>query len=44
MTLAVNAAPNLFSRLLATRAWLLADGVTGSNLFDRGRRAGAAGE
>src|SRR5580693_7305415 len=30
--------------LLAERAWLLADGATGSNLFERGLRSGDAPE
>src|ERR1700681_894498 len=30
--------------LLAERPWLLADGATGSNLFDRGLRSGDAPE
>lgn len=35
---------NRFSRLLATRAWLLADGATGSNLFEVGLQSGDAPE
>ena len=30
--------------LLAERSWLLADGATGSNLFDRGLQSGDAPE
>ena len=37
-------AENRFTRLLATRAWLLADGATGSNLFDAGLMSGDAPE
>src|SRR5471030_983351 len=32
------------SSLLAERPWLLADGATGSNLFDRGLQSGDAPE
>ncbi len=35
---------NRFTHLLATRAWLLADGATGSNLFDAGLMSGDAPE
>ncbi len=35
---------NRFSNLLATRPWLLADGATGSNLFDMGLVSGDAPE
>lgn len=35
---------NRFSRLLASRPWLLADGATGSNLFDVGLLSGDAPE
>ena len=35
---------NRFTRLLATRPWLLADGATGSNLFDVGLMSGDAPE
>ncbi len=35
---------NRFTRLLATRPWLLADGATGSNLFDVGLVSGDAPE
>ena len=35
---------NRFTRLLAERAWLLADGATGSNLFDMGLMSGDAPE
>ena len=36
--------PNRFTELLATRPWLLADGATGSNLFDMGLMSGDAPE
>ena len=36
--------PNRFTHLLATRPWLLADGATGSNLFDVGLMSGDAPE
>jgi methionine synthase I (cobalamin-dependent) len=39
-----NTTPNRFSTLLATRPWLLADGATGSNLFDMGLVSGDAPE
>ena len=39
-----NAACNRFTELLATRDWLLADGATGSNLFDVGLMSGDAPE
>ena len=35
---------NRFTHLLATRPWLLADGATGSNLFDVGLVSGDAPE
>ena len=35
---------NRFSHLLASRPWLLADGATGSNLFDAGLMSGDAPE
>ena len=35
---------NRFTQLLATRPWLLADGATGSNLFDVGLMSGDAPE
>ena len=35
---------NRFTQLLATRPWLLADGATGSNLFDMGLMSGDAPE
>jgi 5-methyltetrahydrofolate--homocysteine methyltransferase len=35
---------NRFTHLLATRPWLLADGATGSNLFDAGLMSGDAPE
>ncbi len=35
---------NRFNHLLATRPWLLADGATGSNLFDMGLMSGDAPE
>ena len=53
MTTLVSAAPNSslqdtssnrFTHLLATRPWLLADGATGSNLFDVGLMSGDAPE
>ena len=37
-------ASNRFTELLATRPWLLADGATGSNLFDVGLVSGEAPE
>jgi len=39
-----DASSNRFSHLLATRPWLLADGATGSNLFDVGLMSGDAPE
>jgi len=36
--------PDALSRLLAERDWLLADGATGTNLFDMGLMAGEAPE
>ena len=39
-----SASLNVFNRLLASRAWLLADGATGSNLFDMGLMSGDAPE
>jgi 5-methyltetrahydrofolate--homocysteine methyltransferase len=44
MTQAISAPSNRFTRLLATRDWLLADGATGSNLFDVGLMSGDAPE
>ena len=44
MTSTPNLADNRFTRLLATRPWLLADGATGSNLFDVGLMSGDAPE
>jgi methionine synthase I (cobalamin-dependent) len=44
MTTATHADTNRFTRLLANRAWLLADGATGSNLFDVGLVSGDAPE
>ncbi|MEO8543841.1 MAG: betaine--homocysteine S-methyltransferase [Burkholderiaceae bacterium] len=44
MTIATAPAADRFSRLLATRRWLLADGATGSNLFDVGLVSGDAPE
>jgi 5-methyltetrahydrofolate--homocysteine methyltransferase len=41
---ASNSATNRFTHLLATRPWLLADGATGSNLFDMGLMSGDAPE
>jgi methionine synthase I (cobalamin-dependent) len=43
-TTTTTPAANRFSRLLATRPWLLADGATGSNLFDVGLTSGDAPE
>ena len=40
----VSPADNRFNHLLATRPWLLADGATGSNLFDVGLMSGDAPE
>ena len=40
----VSTADNRFTQLLATRPWLLADGATGSNLFDVGLMSGDAPE
>ncbi len=40
----MSASENRFSHLLATRPWLLADGATGSNLFDVGLMSGDAPE
>ncbi|MDH4480519.1 MAG: betaine--homocysteine S-methyltransferase [Rhodoferax sp.] len=39
-----DASTNRFTHLLATRPWLLADGATGSNLFDVGLMSGDAPE
>jgi 5-methyltetrahydrofolate--homocysteine methyltransferase len=39
-----NPSFNRFTQLLATRPWLLADGATGSNLFDMGLMSGDAPE
>jgi methionine synthase I (cobalamin-dependent) len=39
-----STANNRFTHLLATRPWLLADGATGSNLFDMGLMSGDAPE
>lgn len=44
MTIANSSTTNRFTRLLATRPWLLADGATGSNLFDVGLVSGDAPE
>ena len=44
MTTANSSSTNRFTRLLATRPWLLADGATGSNLFDVGLVSGDAPE
>ncbi len=44
MTATTPSADNRFTRLLATRPWLLADGATGSNLFDVGLMSGDAPE
>jgi methionine synthase I (cobalamin-dependent) len=40
----MNTTTNRFTHLLATRPWLLADGATGSNLFDVGLMSGDAPE
>src|SRR5271168_552505 len=39
-----NALTNRLTSLLAERPWLLADGATGSNLFERGLQSGDAPE
>jgi methionine synthase I (cobalamin-dependent) len=44
MTATNHSTDNRFNRLLATRPWLLADGATGSNLFDVGLMSGDAPE
>jgi methionine synthase I (cobalamin-dependent) len=44
MTPSTTPSSNRFTRLLATRPWLLADGATGSNLFDVGLQSGDAPE
>lgn len=44
MNLTPSTDTNRFSRLLASRPWLLADGATGSNLFDVGLLSGDAPE
>lgn len=44
MTANTMSSSNRFSRLLASRAWLLADGATGSNLFEVGLQSGDAPE
>lgn len=44
MTAHTTPTSNRFSRLLAERAWLLADGATGSNLFEVGLQSGDAPE
>jgi len=44
MTTALTPATNRFTEMLASRRWLLADGATGSNLFDAGLGAGYAPE
>ena len=44
MTTATTSTTNRFTRLLAERPWLLADGATGSNLFDVGLVSGDAPE
>lgn len=44
MTTENTSSTNRFTRLLATRPWLLADGATGSNLFDVGLVSGDAPE
>jgi len=44
MTTSATPVTNRFTDLLANRAWLLADGATGSNLFDVGLLSGDAPE
>jgi methionine synthase I (cobalamin-dependent) len=44
MNVTAPATPNRFTQLLAARPWLLADGATGSNLFDMGLVSGDAPE
>ena len=44
MTTTTSSPSNRFTRLLASRPWLLADGATGSNLFDMGLQSGDAPE
>ena len=44
MTATAVPASNRFTHLLSTRPWLLADGATGSNLFDVGLMSGDAPE
>ena len=44
MTTASTPQSNRFTQLLASRRWLLADGATGSNLFDVGLLSGDAPE
>ena len=43
-SLPADPSSNSFTHLLATRPWLLADGATGSNLFDVGLMSGDAPE
>jgi methionine synthase I (cobalamin-dependent) len=43
-SLPAESSSNRFTNLLATRPWLLADGATGSNLFDVGLMSGDAPE
>ncbi len=43
-SLPADSSSNRFTHLLATRPWLLADGATGSNLFDVGLMSGDAPE
>ena len=43
-SLPTESSSNRFTNLLATRPWLLADGATGSNLFDVGLMSGDAPE
>ena len=43
-SLPTDPSSNRFTHLLATRPWLLADGATGSNLFDVGLMSGDAPE
>ena len=40
----INIKPNILSELLATRDWLLADGATGTTLFNMGLQSGDAPE
>jgi 5-methyltetrahydrofolate--homocysteine methyltransferase len=40
----MSPAPDALTRLLSTRDWLLADGATGTNLFNMGLSSGDAPE